>query len=297
MMFSRCLFLLVPAACLLAQNPAPTAPPAAASEKPAVAPDKVVITVGDTKITAAQLDLIIDALPEQYHAQVRGAGRAQFGEQVARILVLAQEGRRRKLDQAPGFKTEVDFQVDQFLATKTFAEMNSHLKPTDADLQKYYEAHKSDYEEVHARHILIHTKPLSPSQKEQSEADALAKVQEIRKKIVDGADFAAVASQESDDAGSKVKGGDLGTFKHGQMVPPFEQAAFTLKIGELSEPVKSQFGYHLIKVESRQSKPFEEVKAELEKRIQPEIAQKALSDLEKQANVKLDPDFFGPPAK
>jgi len=296
MNFFRSLLFLVPAVCLLAQNPPPAAPaPAPAPAKPAVAPDKVVLTVGDEKITAAQLDLIIDSLPEQYRIAARGAGRREFGQNLARILVLAQEGKRRKLDADPGYKTQAQFQLDNFLANKTFTEINSHLKPTDADLQKYFDAHKGDYEQVHARHILIHTRPLAAGQKEQSDAEALAKAQEVRKKIVGGADFAAVAAQESDDTGTKTKGGDLGTFKHGQMVPPFDQAAFTLPIGELSEPVKTQFGYHLIKVESRETKTFEEVKPEVEKRVAPQMAQEAITALEKQSTVVLDPDFFGPP--
>jgi parvulin-like peptidyl-prolyl isomerase len=288
MKFPRYVLFFIPAACLLAQNP----PPAA---KPNVSPDTVVITVGDQKITAAQFDLIIDSLPEQYRVQARGAGRRDFGQNLARILVLAQEGKHRKLDETTEFKVEAEFQMENFLAGKAFADVNKNIKVSDADLQKYYDAHKSEYEQVHARHILIHTAPLTAGMKEQSDADALAKVQAVRKKIVDGADFAAVASQESDDAGSKVKGGDLGTFKHGQMVPPFDQAAFTLKVGELSEPVKTQYGYHLIKVESRDAKTFEEVKPEIEKRVGPQMAQDAVLDLEKKSNVVLDPGFFGPP--
>jgi peptidyl-prolyl cis-trans isomerase C len=291
MMFPRCLLFFFPAACLLAQNATP--PPA----KPNVAPDKVVLSVGDQKITAAQLDLIIDSLPEQYRVNARGPARREFAQNLARILVLAQEGKRRKLDETPDYKVQADFQLENFMAGKVFADVAAHTKVDDADLHKFYDAHKTDYEQVHARHILIHTKPLSAGQKEQTEAEALAKTEALRKKIVDGADFATVASQESDDAGSKVKGGDLGSFGHGQMVPQFEQAAFTLKIGELSEPVKSQYGYHLIKVESRESKTFEEVKPELEKRVGPDLTQKAVADLEKQSPVMLDPDFFGPPAK
>lgn len=293
MKFPRCLLFFFPAACLLAQAPPPP-------EKPSVAPDKVVLTVGDQKITAAQLDLIIESLPEQYRANARGAGRRDFGQNLARILALAQEGKRRKLDATADYKVQAEFQVENFLAGRTFTDINSHIKVEDADLQKFYDAHKSEYEQVHARHILIHTAPLNAGMKEQSDADALAKAQALRKKIADGADFAAVASQESDDAGSKVKGGDLGSFKRGQMVPQFEQAAFTQKVGELSEPVKSQYGYHLIKVESRDSKTFAEVKPELEKRVGPEMAQKAILDLEKQSKIVLDMDFFGaaaPPAK
>ena len=290
-MFPRSLLLFFPAACLLAQNPTPPPP------KPNVAPETVVLTVGEQKITAAQFDAIIDSLPEQSRVSARGPGRREFGQTLVRILVLAQEGKRRKLDETPAYKIQAEVQAENFLATKMFADIAEHTKPDDADLHRFYDAHKGEYEQVHARHILIHTKPLSAGQKEQTDAEALAKAQELRKKIVDGADFAAVASQESDDTGSKAKGGDVGTFKRGQMVPQFEQAAFTLKIGELSEPVKTQYGYHLIKVESREAKTFEEAKPELEKRVTPEIAQKVITELEKQTSVTLDPDFFGPPAK
>lgn len=304
MKFSRSLLLFLPAAWLLAQNPPapasggqPAATRPAAPPKPDVPPDKVVLTAGDLKLTAAQFDLIIESLPEQYRVNARGSGRREFGQNLARILVLAQEGKRRKLDETPGYKVQADFQLENFLANKAFTDIADHTKVDDSDLQKYYDAHKAEYEQVHARHILIHTAPLSAGQKEQSDADALAKAQALRKKIVDGADFAAVASQESDDTGSKVKGGDLGSFKRGQMVPPFEQAAFSLKVGEMSEPVKSQYGYHLIKVEGREAKTFAEVKPELEKRAGPEKTQKAVADLEKQTPVVLDPDFFGAPAK
>jgi len=88
-------------------------------------------------------------------------------------------------------------------------------------------------EEVHARHILVAT-----------EADAQA----ARKQIVDGADYAAVAAKVSTDTSNKDKGGDLGWFGRGAMVPEFETAAFSLKVGEISQPVKSSFGYHIIQV-------------------------------------------------
>jgi len=82
----------------------------------------------------------------------------------------------------------------------------------------------------------------------------------LRKKIQAGADFAELARQESDDAGSGANGGDLGSFRRGQMVPTFEQAAFAMQPGDLSEPVKTPFGYHVIKVEAKESKSFDEVR-------------------------------------
>jgi parvulin-like peptidyl-prolyl isomerase len=125
-----------------------------------------------------------------------------------------------------------------------------------------------------------------------SDAEGLAKAQDILKRLKAGEDFAALATKESDDTGSAANGGDLSFFKRGQMVPSFEQAAFAMQPGELSEPVKSQFGYHVIKVEARQTKTFDEVKDELEKRLKPEQSQKALDELQKKSGVLYDPVFF-----
>jgi parvulin-like peptidyl-prolyl isomerase len=142
------------------------------------------------------------------------------------------------------------------------------------------------------------TVPLRPGHTELTDAEALAKAQEIRKKIQDGADFATLAKTESDDAGSGATGGELPPFRHGQMVAPFDTAAFALKPGELSEPVKSQFGYHIILVVSHDTKPFEEVRAELEAKMKPEESQKAVNkfieELQKANPPVFDPQFFPP---
>jgi len=135
--------------------------------------------------------------------------------------------------------------------------------------------------------------PVRPGQKELSEADALAKAQDIRKKIEGGADFAELARTESDDTSSGAIGGDLGFFGRNQMVPPFEEAAFAMKDGELSQPVKTPFGFHIIKVDARESKSLDEMKPELEKRLRPDMAGKALENLQKNSSVLFDPEFFG----
>ena len=113
----------------------------------------------------------------------------------------------------------------------------------------------STEEAVKARYILIKPEPEAPLAKR--EADALKKIQDARKRIVeDGEDFAEVAKEVSEDPGSAPNGGDLGCFGKGQMVPEFEQAAFSLDVGEVSQPVKTDFGYHIIQVYDK--KPDEE---------------------------------------
>src|SRR5262249_19134307 len=130
--------------------------------------------------------------------------------------------------------------------------------------------------------------------KDLTEEEALAKTNALRARIVAGEDFATIAKAESDDTGSGAKGGDLDFFGHGQMVPPFEQAAFAQKVGEIGEPVKSQFGYHLILVEKHETKSFDEMRPEIEKRLGPEMAQKAIEKLKSETKVQIDDAFFGP---
>jgi peptidyl-prolyl cis-trans isomerase C len=261
----------------------------------------VVITVGDVKITAAQFDSIISLLPQQNQANARGAGRKQFGDAVVKILALAEEGRRRKLDQTPAYQVQLMFAKDNLLAGSTAEVLGKEEKLEEADMRKYYQDHIADFEQAHARHILIRMKgspsPLPAGRKEYTDAEALAKAQEIKKKLDGGADFAALAKEESDDTGSGANGGDLGSFPHGRMTPAFDQAVWKMKPGEVSDPVKTQFGYHIIKLESKDAKSFDEAKPELERRMRPELTQKAVEELVKKANPVLDPEFFPTAAK
>jgi peptidyl-prolyl cis-trans isomerase C len=264
---------------------------------PVVPPDKVIIAVGDVSLTAAQFDQIVEALPAQYRAQARGAGRKQLADNIVQVLVLSQEGKRRKLTENPAYQTQAMFQSANLLAGLTYQTMAKDVTFDEAALRKYYDEHKQDYELVKARHILIRMQgspvAVKPGQKDLTEAEALAKATELRKKIAGGADFAAVATSDSDDAATASRGGDLGLFRKGQRGPAFDEAAFGLKPGEMSEPVKSPQGYHLIKVESHEMRTFEQARPEIENRMRPEAAQKELKELREKATVKLDPEFFG----
>jgi len=311
-MLFRKLVVICPLGLLMAQTPPPktTAPPVPPSPSvtlntdkapamPTVPPEKVVLTVGDIKITSAEFSQIIDSLPVQFQSNARGAGRKQTADQLVKILVLAQEGKRRKLDETPAFKIQSMFQTSNLLAARTLENINQETSVSEEELRKYYEEHKSEYDQLRGSHILIRMQgspvPVRPGEKDLTEAEALAKAQEIRKKLEAGGDFAELAKSESDDTQSGSKGGSLGVFRRNQMVPAFDEAAFKLKPGELSEPVKTQFGYHLIKIESKEDWEFDQAKAELERRLKPEAAMKVMQDLEKKANVVLDPEFFTAP--
>ncbi len=135
----------------------------------------------------------------------------------------------------------------------------------DADALAFYNENKADYntpEQVRASHILI---SVSPSASEEEKAKAKEKIEGLLKQVKEGADFAKLAMENSD-CPSKAKGGDLSLFGRGQMVKPFEDAAFAMKPGEVSGVVETQFGYHIIKVTDRKPAgmtPFEEAKPQI----------------------------------
>jgi peptidyl-prolyl cis-trans isomerase C len=287
----------------------PVTPPAAAKPKtspqvkppaPAAAPaegfDKVVLTVGNEKMTAGEFEKFIDALPEQYRAAAKGPGKRQVAEQLVSLKTLAQEARKRKLDQDPAYKAQLAFQAENLLAGTLYRDLSTNLKLEEADVRKYYDEHKNEYDRVKARHILIRFKgsPVPAGKVELTEEEALAKANALRGRIIGGEDFSAIAKTDSEDTGSGKTGGDLDFFGHGQMVPEFEQAAFAAPVGQITEPVKSKFGYHLILVEKHETKTFDEVRPEIEKKIRPELAKKAVEDLRKQTPVVIDEAFFGP---
>ncbi|MCX6627176.1 MAG: peptidylprolyl isomerase [Candidatus Solibacter sp.] len=312
MRFFRLFPLFAAGLCLVAQTPPKTTAPATITgpegvtlpleivASPVIPPDRVVIQVGDLKLTAGQMDQILQAYPENQRVYVNGPGRNQFIDQVVRVLLLSEEGRRRKLTETEIYKNQLMYSAAGILASHTDEDIKRKVRGDEALVKAYYEAHKSEYEQVHAHHILIRMQgsliSLAPGQKDLTDADALAKALELRRKIVQGANFADLARTDSDDMGSSAKGGDLGFVKRGQTMPSFEEAAFALPLGELSQPVKTTYGYHLIKVEERKpTRTFEELRPELEKSVANEASRKFVDDLKAKTKVVIDPDFTETP--
>jgi peptidyl-prolyl cis-trans isomerase D len=137
---------------------------------------------------------------------------------------------------------------------------------TNEQVEQYYQAHQKDFQvpdEVKVSHILI---KVATGADAKTDAAAKQKAEDLLKQIKGGADFAALAKANSDDPGSKEQGGELGMIQRGVTVPAFEKAAFDLQPGQISDVVKTQFGYHIIKAEEKQTahlKPLVEVKAQI----------------------------------
>lgn len=171
-------------------------------------------------------------------------------------------------------------QIKTELYIQKFEEMvRKELNLTDEKLREYYNQHIDTYTnmEVKASHILV--------EKEEEAKNILEKINK-------GEDFGELAKKYSKDPGSKEKGGDLGYFSKGMMVPEFEKAAFALKKGEISAPVKTKHGYHIIKVvdTKKETKKFEEVKGNIERTLIDQTMMTKTNDMKKEFKIKKYPE-------
>jgi parvulin-like peptidyl-prolyl isomerase len=252
-------------------------------------------------MTRAQFERLIAALPANVRGQASTPeGKRQLADRLAEMKVLAQEARRQGLPAQPEFAAQLKLQEENLLASAYYQQLVQKATPSEAELKTAYEAHKSEFEQAKARHILVRFQgsrvPLRKDQKELTEAEALAKAQALRARILKGEDFAAVAKTDSDDTGSGASGGDLGELTHGRTIPEFEQAVFSLPLNQVSEPLKTQFGYHLIQVQERGTIPFDKVKADLEKEKASDSAAEQVKALHDKAKIVLSESYFGSPA-
>jgi len=247
----------------------PTASPASAEDDPVVA------VVNGQKILKSHLMEAQQLLPRQYQQVPLEQIYPALVDSIIDTKLAAADARAKKLDKDADFRARMDRIEDQLLQRIVLENEMSQAISEDA-LKKRYDkmvAGLSDKEEVHARHILLKT-----------EDDAKSVIQELGK----GADFAELAKKKSTGP-SGPNGGDLGFFGKGQMVPAFEQAAFKLKKGEVSEtPVKTQFGFHVIKVEARRKAEvpkYDDVQEQLRGEISQERGSAYIEKLRADAKV------------
>ncbi len=276
------LMLTLLAGSSLAQETAPApAPPAApaAPAAPAVRdPAAVVATIEGVAVTEADLTLAEGELGQQVAQLPPEQRRAAAMSAIIEIRLLAAEAIMK------GFDKEADFQRrSAFLQSRA---LHSELvdkevadKVTEEAVRAYYDKKISEtppVNEVKARHILVKTKE-----------EAL----EIIKQLDGGAKFEDLANQHTTDPSGKTSGGDLGYFGPGQMVPEFEKAAFALEIGAYTkEPVQSQFGWHIIKVEDKRAQqppPFEEVRDQFRQAVFREMYFALVKQIRAAAKVEI----------
>ncbi|MES2333401.1 MAG: peptidylprolyl isomerase [Pseudomonadota bacterium] len=242
--------------------------------------DTVVATVNGSKITLGQMIALRETLPQQYQQLPEDVLFKGIYEQLIQQELLAQSVK----DLSPRALATID-NDKRGLISGIAIEAIAKQAVTEEALQAAYDARFKDAKpqtEYNAAHILVAT---------QEEADKL------KAELAAGADFAELAKANSTDTGSGANGGDLGWFGLGTMVKPFEDAVVAAKVGEVTGPVKSEFGYHLILVKETRiaDKPtLEQLRAELAAEIEKKAINAQLEELTKGATVTRDGEGLDP---
>lgn len=239
--------------------------------------DTVVATVNGEPVTLGEVVAIRSDLPAQYQQLPDQPLYDGIREQLISQRLLADAAEAAGVADDPAAARAIRIQRDGLLA-QFYMERQIKERMTDERVQAAYDeriANAAPVQEVRASHILV-------------KDEALAK--ELRQKIEDGADFAELAKEYGTD-GTKENGGDLGWFTKEVMVPAFSEAAFALEEGQVSQPVQTQFGWHLIKLTGKRDKPkptLEEVRGEIEGELSSTIAQEVVAELREKADVSVD---------
>ena len=249
---------------------------------------KVLAEVNSGTITTGDFDRELKNLPEYLKAMAdTPQGRKEMLDTMVIRELILQQAAKDGLDKGPEIEEKLQdlrkrLVVESFLKKKVEAES----KVSDEDMKKFYEQNKDKFKsgaQIKASHILVKS--------EKEAGDILAKLKS-------GANFEELAKKSSVDS-SSAKGGDLGWFGLGSMVPVFEKAAVALKEGQISDVVKSDFGFHIIKLTGKRPagiRPFEEVKEQIKGAIMPakqqEVFQKIKDELKKTAKITIKEDVL-----
>lgn len=251
-----------------------------------------VIEANGAVITKFEFEQLLASDRRYAGAAIVPEGRRSLAVSFGKALGLEAEARRRQLDQDPTIAAKIRHATHQILAFELLSKLRRDYLRDEAKLLALYEQNKTAYEQPRVRQILVRFKgsevALRPGAKELSVEQARAKAAALRARLVQGADFAALAKAESDDLGSRDNSGDMGFIVRGVMGAGFETAAYALPLNKTSEVIQSQQGFHIIRVEERQPLPLANVKAV----IANELAHKDAEGL--MARYKLNDAYFSP---
>ncbi|MBI3940116.1 MAG: peptidylprolyl isomerase [Acidobacteria bacterium] len=270
----------------------PDAPPALDTDYLAKLDRKTVIgEVNGQPVTVEDLNRLIDFADQKLKPDLSGdAAKRQLLDNYLENRAFYFEALAEKMDQDPDLAGRLDLFRQQLFANAYLGRERRKVSVSEDDMRKYYDAYRKEFEIpeiINASHILVRT-----------EQEALA----VKKQLDAGADFAQLAREKSIDTTNKHLGGNLGFIARGAMLPPFDDAAFKLKAGQISDPVQTTFGYHVIKVleaRPRRVQSFDEAKKVIEARVmslkQNEWLKNKRDGLRSKYGVRIHEKYFAAP--
>ena len=251
---------------------------------------KSIATIDGEKITVQDFNSELNKIPVNMKMLLASQnGKKDFLNRLIEKRLLLKEARKENVDKDKEFQDRLADIRDQLMIQSLLAKkINTEVKFSDADLQKYYDEHKEEFKrdrEIQTRQIVVKTEQ---------------EAKEIESRIAKGEDFADLARRFSVDPSAKATGGDIGYHPKGTLIPEYEAAAFGLtKVGQVSQPVKTQIGYHIIKLEGVKTGtyvPFPEVKDFIRQKLtqakQTEVVQAYVEELKKKSKILVNDDML-----
>nr|WP_245422064.1 peptidylprolyl isomerase [Rhodoplanes serenus] len=271
----------------------------AVAQAPAPAADPVVAKINGVEIRQSDLALAEEDVGQNVPAGTADAKRDWLINYLTDMTLLAKAAEAQKVQDSDDFKKRLAYVRSKALMETLLRDSGKAGATSEAMQHVYQEAVKQmgDEQEVHARHILFRVADASD---QKAAAAAEAKAKDTLARIKKGEDFAKLAKDLTEDPPGKADGGDLGWFTKDQMVPEFSEAAFKLDKGQVSDPVKTSFGWHIIKVEDkrkREAPPFDQVKDQIETFVTRKAQIELLNKLRQEAKIeRLDKPADAKPA-
>lgn len=261
---------------------------------------RVIASTKDWSITAQQFEQILGSLPDQardFYSQPEN--RRHFLDQLIQMWVMSAEARTKGTDKDGKLKAMTEFYGNNLVAREYMRQIQEGSKVTDETISTFYENNPADFTQVKLSHILILNSDNPNVRNEKIEGalprdEAMKRIEEVKTKMRDGADFEDLAKKYSQDPGSAAKGGDLGYIQKGQLAGEVEKAAFALQAGAYSDIIESPFGFHILHVTETKVSQLDQVRDQIRQRLNSEQTKTEIDARVKAAGVKVDESFFKP---
>ncbi len=261
--------------------------------------EKILAEVGPYKLHKEDLEDLMKSDPQvrellKVKPELKPQIQKNLLERWLNITLLSLAAREEKLNENPEIKRKLLEAENLILAESYLQKKLSQISIQEEEMRNYYEKNKEKYsepEQVHLKHILIF---VPEGADKQTKEKALNRAKQIKAQLLKGAKFEELAKLHSDDTASREKGGDLGVLKKGETLPEFEEKVFKLKVGEISDPISSPYGYHIVKVIKKlppTTLPYEKVKDEVREDLKREkeraLLEKEIEELKQKFSPKI----------
>lgn len=273
-------------------------PPAAGAGTPALSgaaasSQKVVLKVGDTKVTQSEIDALVSKMDTRAKAIVAAQGRRPVGEQYVKMLLLSQRALDDHLDSSPAIRSELELQRSQTLAQAEYQKMVGEVQVSQEEVSQYFTGHRSEFDTVQVREFLIRKRPQNNEDPKLglTAEEAKTKAESIRGALLSGSDVDKVAE---DFAGADVVLVDRKprTLRPAEMQPALAKATFDVKDSGVSQLVDTPQAFLVVKVFGHQHPELKEVTTEIENKLRQQKLDAEMDHLKEKAGVWMDDEYF-----